>query len=164
MCHAPNTLGAITLQNRSTVCSTNNPSSSTPAACTIPRRGGIVPEMAANTVWRANLSATSAHAMTTSMFELRKSATAAFCSADNTPVRPVRTRCFAPRDASQCETARPSPPKPPVTRYVRSEEHTSELQSQSNLVCRLLLEKKNNTEITTNTVSITNLSATEAHT
>src|SRR2546430_12081363 len=27
----------------------------------------------------------------------------------------------------------------------RSEEHTSELQSQSNLVCRLLLEKKNET-------------------
>src|SRR2546427_5987867 len=27
-------------------------------------------------------------------------------------------------------------------RYRRSEEHTSELQSQSNLVCRLLLEKK----------------------
>src|SRR2546427_7031821 len=27
--------------------------------------------------------------------------------------------------------------------YARSEEHTSELQSQSNLVCRLLLEKKN---------------------
>src|SRR5438270_13200755 len=32
-------------------------------------------------------------------------------------------------------------------RHPRSEEHTSELQSQSNLVCRLLLEKKkkNNT-------------------
>src|SRR2546430_16738356 len=29
---------------------------------------------------------------------------------------------------------------------VRSEEHTSELQSQSNLVCRLLLEKKKITE------------------
>src|SRR2546427_7337282 len=28
---------------------------------------------------------------------------------------------------------------------VRSEEHTSELQSQSNLVCRLLLEKKKET-------------------
>src|SRR2546430_12288370 len=28
-------------------------------------------------------------------------------------------------------------------RLTRSEEHTSELQSQSNLVCRLLLEKKN---------------------
>src|SRR2546430_8696654 len=30
----------------------------------------------------------------------------------------------------------------------RSEEHTSELQSQSNLVCRLLLEKKKNYSIT----------------
>src|SRR5688572_32130282 len=29
-----------------------------------------------------------------------------------------------------------------VEREIRSEEHTSELQSQSNLVCRLLLEKK----------------------
>src|SRR2546430_4060440 len=30
----------------------------------------------------------------------------------------------------------------------RSEEHTSELQSQSNLVCRLLLEKKKNNTVT----------------
>src|SRR5438477_12140782 len=30
-------------------------------------------------------------------------------------------------------------------RQVRSEEHTSELQSHVNLVCRLLLEKKNHT-------------------
>src|SRR2546430_8767762 len=30
-------------------------------------------------------------------------------------------------------------------RLLRSEEHTSELQSQSNLVCRLLLEKKKKT-------------------
>src|SRR2546430_10288896 len=30
------------------------------------------------------------------------------------------------------------------TEQDRSEEHTSELQSQSNLVCRLLLEKKKN--------------------
>src|SRR2546430_13615768 len=29
-----------------------------------------------------------------------------------------------------------------VDTHVRSEEHTSELQSQSNLVCRLLLDKK----------------------
>src|SRR2546430_13634955 len=29
-----------------------------------------------------------------------------------------------------------------IDRNARSEEHTSELQSQSNLVCRLLLEKK----------------------
>src|SRR2546430_13569822 len=31
---------------------------------------------------------------------------------------------------------------PPLLDHHRSEEHTSELQSQSNLVCRLLLEKK----------------------
>src|SRR2546430_12604525 len=31
---------------------------------------------------------------------------------------------------------------PPEAASLRSEEHTSELQSQSNLVCRLLLEKK----------------------
>src|SRR2546430_9073840 len=30
---------------------------------------------------------------------------------------------------------------------IRSEEHTSELQSQSNLVCRLLLEKKTHNHI-----------------
>src|SRR6266567_8578234 len=35
-----------------------------------------------------------------------------------------------------------SPSCPPRAIIRRSEEHTSELQSQSNLVCRLLLEKK----------------------
>src|SRR2546430_9163650 len=36
-----------------------------------------------------------------------------------------------------------APGRQPLWRHVlRSEEHTSELQSQSNLVCRLLLEKK----------------------
>src|SRR2546430_10133805 len=34
-----------------------------------------------------------------------------------------------------------------LTLVYRSEEHTSELQSQSNLVCRLLLEKKKKTSI-----------------
>src|SRR5256886_8709979 len=41
-------------------------------------------------------------------------------------------------------------PESPDTLYAaayRSEEHTSELQSQSNLVCRLLLEKKKINEI-----------------
>src|SRR2546427_1901549 len=38
----------------------------------------------------------------------------------------------------------------------RSEEHTSELQSQSNLVCRLLLEKKKkNSNITRESISDT---------
>src|SRR2546427_3243289 len=39
------------------------------------------------------------------------------------------------------------PARPAFLRWrsqLRSEEHTSELQSQSNLVCRLLLEKKKN--------------------
>src|SRR2546427_7058519 len=36
------------------------------------------------------------------------------------------------------------PAQESVGSVVRSEEHTSELQSQSNLVCRLLLEKKKN--------------------
>src|SRR2546427_8884242 len=48
---------------------------------------------------------------------------------------------FTPRPS-----ARPLPPfrwhLPADTAERRSEEHTSELQSQSNLVCRLLLEKK----------------------
>src|SRR2546427_2019639 len=35
-----------------------------------------------------------------------------------------------------------------LARARRSEEHTSELQSQSNLVCRLLLEKKKNNKQT----------------
>src|SRR2546427_6890685 len=37
---------------------------------------------------------------------------------------------------------KPPPDQGPAGARVRSEEHTSELQSQSNLVCRLLLEKK----------------------
>src|SRR5688572_30907501 len=36
-----------------------------------------------------------------------------------------------------------------IRRMPRSEEHTSELQSQSNLVCRLLLEKKKKKKKTT---------------
>src|SRR2546430_13386655 len=41
------------------------------------------------------------------------------------------------------EAVKPFVPGPDAVRFrPRSEEHTSELQSQSNLVCRLLLEKK----------------------
>src|SRR2546430_5641693 len=58
-------------------------------------------------------------------------------------------------DARRPHARRVAPPRPPLgvandDRHRaharlrrRSEEHTSELQSQSNLVCRLLLEKKN---------------------
>src|SRR5258708_8423268 len=40
--------------------------------------------------------------------------------------------------------ARAPPRRSAVPRGTRSEEHTSELQSPDHLVCRLLLEKKNN--------------------
>src|SRR5256885_10514863 len=47
-----------------------------------------------------------------------------------------RRRCVADAKSARCRwSARP-------TRSGRSEEHTSELQSPCNLVCRLLLEKK----------------------
>src|SRR2546427_9243432 len=42
----------------------------------------------------------------------------------------------------------------PPAHLLRSEEHTSELQSQSNLVCRLLLEKKKKKKKKTNTYKI----------
>src|SRR2546430_2862151 len=44
-----------------------------------------------------------------------------------------------PQQATLLSVRTPQLYAPPAT---RSEEHTSELQSQSNLVCRLLLEKK----------------------
>src|SRR2546427_9440767 len=53
--------------------------------------------------------------------------------------------------------------------WARSEEHTSELQSQSNLVCRLLLEKKKKTKETPNPLDprlktcLTVLAAAETH-
>src|SRR2546427_8768523 len=49
-------------------------------------------------------------------------------------VKRCRRVCFRRATSSASKRARKSQ---------RSEEHTSELQSQSNLVCRLLLEKKN---------------------
>src|SRR2546427_7990769 len=45
--------------------------------------------------------------------------------------------------AFPCPPSAGAPGRPPT----RSEEHTSELQSQSNLVCRLLLEKKKKNNI-----------------
>src|SRR2546430_12554399 len=45
----------------------------------------------------------------------------------------------------------------------RSEEHTSELQSQSNLVCRLLLEKKKKKHQHTCHCSIVSLDRSSAH-
>src|SRR2546430_7661817 len=52
---------------------------------------------------------------------------------------------------------RPADQRHPARPERRSEEHTSELQSQSNLVCRLLLEKKNNNRTRCNVKKTTHL-------
>src|SRR5258708_8806812 len=61
---------------------------------------------------------------------VRRSATSTYSSVRSIPVT------SQPRAAARY---RAGPPKPDP---IRSEEHTSELQSPDHLVCRLLLEKK----------------------
>src|SRR2546427_8290966 len=56
------------------------------------------------------------------------------------------SRTVAVRDGRRPMPSRLRPGGPREDFYQRSEEHTSELQSQSNLVCRLLLEKKKRTK------------------
>src|SRR5256886_7079385 len=58
----------------------------------------------------------------------------------NKMMQPIRNR-FRPKTWPNQLVAR--------RMIARSEEHTSELQSQSNLVCRLLLEKKKKNQDTT---------------
>src|SRR5260221_10550426 len=53
----------------------------------------------------------------------------------------VRSRSFSFVVCSRLPRS-DSPQRNPATNENRSEEHTSELQSHSDLVCRLLLEKK----------------------
>src|SRR5947207_12693161 len=55
------------------------------------------------------------------------------------PQSPRASRARAPQPGRASARRRPRPSSP---RRGRSEEHTSELQSHSDLVCRLLLEKK----------------------
>src|SRR2546427_3686094 len=56
---------------------------------------------------------------------------------------PFCAMLLADMGAEVLRIARPGTPVD--AQDIRSEEHTSELQSQSNLVCRLLLEKKKKT-------------------
>src|SRR2546426_1957022 len=72
------------------------------------------------------------------------------------------TTLFRSRAARRSAVARPAPARVQVSHALpqrhrglsRSEEHTSELQSPCNLVCRLLLEKKKKNKKTsiTNTI------------
>src|SRR5690606_40098927 len=61
----------------------------------------------------------------------------AFGCMSTTPCRSLSDRMTAHRPMSGQR-----PHSEPRVRELRSEEHTSELQSRENLVCRLLLEKK----------------------
>src|SRR5256885_9062398 len=63
--------------------------------------------------------------------------TKASLRAGSHPSTPATPRSPAPRPARS-----PSLAAPAARHWPRSEEHTSELQSPCNLVCRLLLEKK----------------------
>src|SRR5436190_7502933 len=56
--------------------------------------------------------------------------------------RSRRSSPTAPATHTRASGAGWSAPAPPTACSPRSEEHTSELQSHSDLVCRLLLEKK----------------------
>src|SRR5688572_31248157 len=71
-----------------------------------------------------------------------------FVISSHTPAPPTITRSRVPLAATSMPTTpRSETGAPGATRNDgRSEEHTSELQSQSNLVCRLLLEKKKHEE------------------
>src|SRR2546430_5174353 len=60
--------------------------------------------------------------------------------------RPFSRPAFSPaKDPGNARSKRRAGKWPASANFLRSEEHTSELQSQSNLVCRLLLEKKKET-------------------
>src|SRR5438034_2769585 len=81
--------------------------------------------------------------------------------------RPPRSTLFPYTTLFRSESMPTSPPPfessgpggPPLRHLARSEEHTSELQSHSDLVCRLLLEKKKNNVLDAKQVQQTNIHA-----
>src|SRR5690606_39459679 len=72
--------------------------------------------------------------------------TTLFRSPARPPCPPAPAQLPAARPATRSGTTSPRCTGRPVHRGLRSEEHTSELQSRENLVCRLLLEKKKKEE------------------
>src|SRR2546430_13188373 len=73
------------------------------------------------------------------------------CSSD---LREAPFRIFPWKNLSECRTGILASGYW-LLQFRRSEEHTSELQSQSNLVCRLLLEKKKKNYHTSNLIIAT---------
>src|SRR5438046_10695199 len=68
---------------------------------------------------------------------------------DALPISGGRRHPLARRDRRDGAGQPGEAPARPRDRHLRSEEHTSELQSLTNLVCRLLLEKKKLTQCRT---------------
>src|SRR5437016_10716973 len=84
----------------------------------------------------------------TTLFRSPRNATGDTTSLRSRPRSPSTQAggCAAPGDRANPASGRPR---------LRSEEHTSELQSLTNLVCRLLLEKKN--------ITLENQQVSQAH-
>src|SRR2546430_7683805 len=82
----------------------------------------------------------------TTLFRSRVDAVGGIVQGRRGPAVPAHPRAGRERLAEKfgCAEAAADSIRDPA----RSEEHTSELQSQSNLVCRLLLEKKNTFDFT----------------
>src|SRR6266571_9349642 len=66
---------------------------------------------------------------------------------DALPISWRRISRLPSTNGSRCVTEAPTRTPCPLAARARSEEHTSELQSHVNLVCRLLLEKKKKTTV-----------------
>src|SRR2546430_4237288 len=73
---------------------------------------------------------------------LSRSLETALANADNPGLTPRALIEITAEAYREFKLARKKAERSRLSRLRRSEEHTSELQSQSNLVCRLLLEKK----------------------
>src|SRR2546426_3228317 len=69
------------------------------------------------------------------------------CGAPGRPIAVRNSPASTFRSALESPCRPPRAMRSPARRDGRSEEHTSELQSPCNLVCRLLLEKKKNINI-----------------
>src|SRR5699024_11697069 len=86
---------------------------------------------------------TSRHAIESDRAEIRSSHPFRTSLSSRARTRPLSIALSAPW-LTALTIADGSPSRKVVSALKRSEEHTSELQSRFDLVCRLLLEKKNN--------------------
>src|SRR5689334_21251011 len=91
-------------------------------------------EYGARTAWARNLASLVRHLPSSTLFPY----TTLFRSPDHLGLEAERRKI----DREHAVERRARDPVQAADRQERSEEHTSELQSQFHLVCRLLLEKK----------------------